>query len=277
MKEVKNKILVTAYVDNQLKSAEELRMFEKALREDPSLDFDLNAELLTKKILKNKYSRKNLPDGKREELISLILRENVRIAQKKSFKEKLYSPRYISFATAAVIMLAFVLLIFNRPTEINPNNISEQTGSNNMLVLARQNFKEYLNGDKSIQYVSTKPESIKNYFQSNGLKYDTYVPAIDDYTLVGASISEHNGVKLAHHYYAAKGGKFIYVFQAHEDYFKGDSIILLTNDLLDYLKLGNSYKTSHEYFTSIIKHHQNKVIAMVSNMPAEQMPREFFK
>jgi hypothetical protein len=146
-----------------------------------------------------------------------------------------------------------------------------------MLVLAKQNFEDYLNGDNSIQYVSAKPESIKNYFQSNGVKYDTYVPAIDDFTLIGASISEHNGVKLAHHYYAAKGGKFIYVFQAHENYFKGDSIILLTNDLLNYLKLGHSYQTSHEYYTSIIKHQNNKIIAMVSNMPVEEMPREFFK
>lgn len=95
MKDEKNKILVTAYVDNQLKSPEELRLFEKALKEDPSLEFDLSAELLTKKILRNKYSRKNLPDGRREELISAILKENVKIAQK-SLSGKIFIPADLS-------------------------------------------------------------------------------------------------------------------------------------------------------------------------------------
>lgn len=277
MKDDKNKTLVTAYIDSQLKSPEELRLFKKILQDDPSLEFDLNSELLTKKILKNKYSRKNMPDGRREELLEALRKENVKIAQRNSFKESFTSRRFISYSTAAVIILAFVLLLFNRPSVVSSNGISEQTGSNNMVVLAKQHFENYLNGNNSVQFISNDSRNIKDYFQSKGVNYATYIPELKKYSLVGASVSEHNGVKFAHHYYKSDDGRYIYVFQVHENYFRGDSIIRLSNDLMSYLKLGNMYRSSEEYYTIVMKHQDNNVIAMVSNMPAEEMPDEIFK
>lgn len=277
MKNDETKILTTAYVDNELKNKEELRQFEKALKEDPSLNFDLSAEIITKNILRSKFSGSKTPDGTRKKLLNAINRKNSESSRKNLFKENIYSGKFIMYGTAAVILIAFVLLLFNRPAVNDRDKISQQTGGNNMIVLAQQNFENYLNDKNQVQFISDNSDEIKNYFQSMGVKFEAYIPEFEKYSLVGASVTEHNGVKLAHHYYSAKNGKYLYVFQAHEDYFKGDSIIRLTNDLLSYLKPGNSYRISQENYTTIVRHQQDKVIAMVSNLSAEELPDEFVK
>lgn len=141
-----------------------------------------------------------------------------------------------------------------------------------MLVLAVSNFEKFMDGNNSAQFISSNPQDIKDYFRENGVKYETYIPVYDNYTLVGASVSEHRGVKLAHHFYTTKDGTYIYVFQVCENYFKGDSIILITNDLLNYLKQGNRYRHSHSNYTAIMSHKNNTLFAMVSNAPVSELP-----
>ena len=274
MNEDKNKTIVTAYVDNQLKSPEELRLFEKSLKEDPSLKFDLEAESLVKNTLHKRFNNTKIDDNLRRKILHSINDETEKSSRKFSsaFRQSIYSRRFIAYSTAAVILIAFVLLLFNRPSGVNTSEISEQTGENNMVVLAINNFENLVYGDKSVEFISNSPQEIKKFFRESGVKYDIYIPKFENYSLVGAYVSDHKGVKLAHHIYSAKNGKYIYVFQVHENYFKGDSIIRLTNDLMNYLKLGNRYQKTHSNYTTILKHRNNNVIAMVSNVPVSEMP-----
>ncbi|HKI77692.1 MAG TPA: hypothetical protein VKA26_04045 [Ignavibacteriaceae bacterium] len=278
MKNKKHEELLTAFIDNELKSQEELRAFEEALKEDPSLEFDLKAESLTKNILKNRSVRDKMPGKRKEGILRALAAERISTQKKFTFKENIYNRKFIGFSTAAVILIAIILLLFNRPPGVNIGiNISKQTGENNIVVLAANNFEKYMAGDKSVQFVSNNPEEIKNYFRTNGVDYETYIPDFDNYSLVGAFVTDHKGVKLANHIYSSPDGKYIYIFQVHENYLQGDSIVRITNDLLNYLKLGNDYKTTQKEYITVLKHKDKKVFAMVSNLDAEKLPINFYK
>ena len=276
MEKKKNiKELITAYLDNEIKSQEELKEFKTEIEKDSTLEFDLKTESLTKRLANKKGIIKRTPDKTKKNILERLSREKVIQAKKNSLVSRIYSQRFIAYSTAGIILLALVLLLINRP-DLNRNYISEQTGENNMVVLAQSYFKDFLNGNNKIQFTSDNPEEIRNFFQSQGVKYATFIPTYNNYSLAGASVSEHHGHKFAHHIYAAKNGKFIYVFQVHEDYFKGDSIIHLTDDLLNYLRNGNKYISRENNFVTVLKKQNENVLALVTNCAEEELPDSFF-
>jgi hypothetical protein len=268
------KELITAYLDNEIKSQEELSNFKTEIEKDPTLDFDLKTESLTKRLVNRKGIVKGTPDRIKKDILEKLSKERVIPAKKSSLASRIYSQRFIAYSTAGIILLALVLLLINRP-DLTSNNISEQTGKNNMIVLAQSYFADFLNGNNKIQFTSDNPEDIKNFFQSQGVKYVTIIPTYNNYSLAGASVYEHHGEIFAHHIYTAKNGKFIYVFQVHEDYFKGDSIIHLTEDLLNYLRNGNKYVSRQNNFVTVLKKQNDNVLALITNCADEELPDSF--
>ncbi len=276
---MKNKFteeLITAYLDNEIKDAEELRKFQSMLSEDPSLDFDIKAAAMTKELVKKKNLRKNAPGRLRENILKNISEASALRGKRNFISAKIYSQKFIAYSTAGVILIAVLLLLFNRPNPTT-NNISRQTGNNNMLVMAESYFENFLSGNNTPQFISNSADDIKNFFQAQGVKFAAYIPSYKDYSLAGASVIELNGVKLAHHIYAGKNGKFIYVFQVHESCFEGDSIIRLTNDLLNYIKDGHDYKTRRKDYVTILQQKKENILAVVSNLPDNELPEDIYK
>lgn len=268
------KELITAYLDNELKSQEELNDFRREIEKDPSFEFDLKTEALTKKLINKKAVNRVTPDKIKRNIREKISREQIIRVRKNPLISKIYSPKFISYSTVGIIILALLLLLINRPKQ-TLNNISEQTGNNNMLVLAQSYFKNFLNGDNKIQFTSDNPEEIKNFFQDKGVKYVTFVPTYNNYSLAGALVSEHHGEKFAHHIYTAKNGKIIYIFQVHENYFQGDSIIQLSEDLLNYLRNGNKYISRQSNFVTVLRKQNDNVLAFISNSTDKELPDNF--
>jgi hypothetical protein len=270
----KNKEFITAYLDNQLKNQEELNNFKKELERDPSLEFDLNTESLTKRMLADKLNVNKTPDHIKSKILKNISSESAVSKNKKVFVSKIYSQRFITYSTVGIILLALILLLINRPDQTY-SNISEQTGNNNMLVMARAYFEDFLVGKNDPQFNSNNPDEIKNFFKLQGVKYDIFIPVYNNYSLAGVSVLEHHGEKFAHQIYTDKNGNFIYIFQVHENYFKGDSIIRLTEDLMDYLRKGNKYISRQKNYIAVLKKKNENVLALVSNSPDADLPDNF--
>jgi len=274
MENKKNKEFITGYLDNELKSQEELNNFKKELERDPSLEFDLNTESLTKRMLADKLSVNKTPDHIKSKILKNISVESAASKNKKVFVSKIYSQRFITYSTVGIILLALILLLINRPDQTY-SNISEQTGNNNMLVMARAYFEDFLVGKNIPQFNSNNPDEIKSFFKLQGVKYDIFIPEYNNYSLAGVSVLEHHGEKFAHQIYSDKNGNFIYIFQVHENYFKGDSIIRLTEDLMDYLRKGNKYISRQKNYIAVLKKKNENVLALVSNSPDADLPDNF--
>jgi hypothetical protein len=274
MENKKNKEFITAYLDNELKSREELNNFKKELEKDPSLKFDLDTEALTKKVLAGKLLLHKTPNRVKNKILGKLSIETEALENRKTLVSKIYSQRFIAYSTVGIILLALILLLINRPDQ-SYNNISEQTGKNNMLVMAKSYFENFLAGKKPLQLNSNDPAEIRDFFKSQGVKYETFIPDYENYSLAGASVTQHNGAIFAHHIYTDKNGKFIYIFQVHESYFKGDSIIRLSEDLMNYLKMGNKYVLRQKNYIAVLKKQNENVLAFVSNSTDASLPDNF--
>ena len=258
------KELITSYLDNEIKNQEELNNLKSEIDKNPEIDFDLKTEALTKRLVSRKGAVKKTPGNIKKDILEKLSKEKKSSIQKVSITSGIYSQKFITYSTVGIILLAFILLLINRPN-LTPENISEQTGNNNMVVLAQSYFENFLNGNNKIQFASDKSDDIKDFFQSQGVEYITFIPSYNNYSLTGASVSEHNGAKFAHHVYTAGNGKYIYILQVHEDYFKGDSIIQLSEDLLNYLRNGNKYVSKKNNFVTVLKKQNANVLAYISN------------
>lgn len=274
MENKKNREFITAYLDNELKSQEELNNFKKELERDPSLEFDVNTESLTKKMLANKLRINKTPDNIKRKILKNLSVERTASKNKSALVSKIYSQRFITFSTVGIILLALLLLLINRPDQTY-SNISEQTGNNNMLVMARTYFENFLVGKNSPQFSSNNLDEIKNFFKLQGVKYNIFIPEYNNYSLAGVSVLEHHGERFAHQIYTDKNGNFIYIFQVHENYFKGDSIIRLTEDLMNYLSKGNKYISKQKDYVTVLKKKNENVLALVSNSPDADLPDNF--
>ena len=269
-----NKELITALVDGEIKEASLKSEVLQAINTDKSLAVDYKIQLLMKNLVREKVKFQKTPELIRNRILnSLNVEEKT---DRFSFLTNLFTKPAFTFATAIVVILAVILILFNRPGPVEIKDFAiEQKGNNNMFVQAKNNFQNIVDGKLAPQFTSSNPEAIKNYFESNGVKYPTLVPSFSDWKLVGAVISEDNGEKFAHHVYVDKNNHLIYLFQVAESYLYSHKRISLSNNLIKYLDEGNCYTTSDNGKVILLTKCDNNVFAVVSNADLSEIENHF--
>jgi hypothetical protein len=174
------------------------------------------------------------------------------------------------------VILAIILIILNRPGMIEKKDFAtEQFGSDNMLVQARNNFNNILTGKLTLQLNSTDAVEIKKFFARSGVQYSAFIPNLADWNLLGAFVLEDKGEKFAHHVYIGKQSELTYFFQIDESYLQNREFIFLTNDFIKYLDEGNCYFSvsngSVTFFTKL----ENNICAIVSNGNSNEIKNVF--
>ncbi|MBZ0200541.1 MAG: hypothetical protein K8H86_11790, partial [Ignavibacteriaceae bacterium] len=182
----------------------------------------------------------------------------------------------LAIGSAFAVMIAIVLLLFNpTPQMSNSDFMQEQFGNDNMFVQAQNNFQNLLSGKLEPQLTTENEEEIKQFFYAEGVKYNTIIPRLDNYKLVGAVVSENHGEKFAHHIYADAEGHIVYLFQVDELYIDENKILKLTSDLHAYIDNGNCYCCSNNGIATLMKKVGHNVFAVVANLPAEKLENKF--
>ena len=269
-----NKELITALVDGEIKEASLKSEVLQAINMDKSLAVDYKIQLLMKNLVREKVKFQKTPELIRSRILNSIRAEEK--TDRFSFLTNLFTKPAFTFATAIVVILAVILILFNRPGPVEIKDFAiEQKGNNNMFVQAKNNFQNIVDGKLAPQFTSSNPEAIKNYFESNGVKYPTLVPSFSDWKLVGAVISEDNGEKFAHHVYVDKNNHLIYLFQVAESYLYSHKRISLSNNLIKYLDEGNCYTTSDNGKVILLTKCDNNIFAVVSNADLSEIENHF--
>jgi hypothetical protein len=87
------------------------------------------------------------------------------------------------------------------------------------------NYEAVLKGEIVPQVVSDRPEYVRAYFKGK-TGFPVFIPAMKECTLVGGTVNEYHGMRLAHVVYK-HGLQFIYLYQAcRESVMKGDTLHL---------------------------------------------------
>lgn len=271
-----NNDLIAALVDNEIRDESQKKEILNLIGLDKSLAIDFKVQMLVKNLVREKIKFQRTPDFVRERILKSITPKEVIKEKKRFFLTDLFEKPAFTFATAVVVVLAIVLILFNRPGTIESKDFAiEQMGSDNMFVQAKNNFKSIVEGKLSPQLNSANPEEIKNFFASKGVKYSTLVPSFTEWNLLGAVVSEDKGEKFAHHVYAGKKGEIIYLFQIDESYIYSHKIVSLSDDLIKYLDDGNCYTTTSNGMVTLLTKADNNICAIVSNASLSVIENNF--
>lgn len=271
-----NNDLIAALVDNEIRDESQKKEILNLIGLDKSFAIDFKVQMLVKNLVREKIKFQRTPDFVRERILKSITPKEVIKEKKRFFLTDLFEKPAFTFATAVVVVLAIVLILFNRPGTIESKDFAiEQMGSDNMFVQAKNNFKSIVEGKLSPQLNSANPEEIKNFFASKGVKYSTLVPSFTEWNLLGAVVSEDKGEKFAHHVYAGKKGEIIYLFQIDESYIYSHKIVSLSDDLIKYLDDGNCYTTTSNGMVTLLTKADNNICAIVSNASLSDIENNF--
>lgn len=266
--------LLTSFVDGEINDPVLINELESLIASDSDAAFNFNVQSLMKKIVQEKIGFINAPEKLKKKVKRKLLRETESPAENNL--QGLFSKPYWSYATAAVIVLAVILIIFNRPP-INdtPDFAIRQRGSDNMLVQAQNNFKAIVDGNLKPAMFSDNPEEIKNYFQNNGVGYKTTVPVFENLKLLGAVISDEDGEKFAHHVYTNSEGNLVYLYQVTEQVIIQGKKIILTSDLVRYLDEGRCYSYSSGNTSTLIVKVKENICTIVSDLKQNELSDTF--
>lgn len=276
-----NKELITAYLDNELRDESLKDEIKHLIDSDPEYKFEYQIQNLVKKIAQEKYKRQQAPEHLKRRILNQIESEiNVQSpktssSKRVSFLAGLFSKPAFSFATAIIIVISIILIIFNRNSLQPPVITENQLTPDNMFYQAENNFEAIVQGKLAPQIIADKPEEIQKYFESSGVRYSTLVPTFKEWKLLGGVVSEDKGEKFAHHVYAGDKGEIVYVFQVDESYFKSHDIISLNEDLLEYLDQGNCFIKTEDNKVVLFKKVNHNICAIVSNAPLQDVQNNF--
>jgi hypothetical protein len=275
------KELISAYLDNQLFDDSLREEIEHLIDVDPEFKYEYQIQSLVKRVAQQKYKRQQAPEYLKERILNQIFKEiKLKQEEKTSVKELsfwtgLFSKPAFSFATAIIIVISIILILFNRTSQQPPVIAEDQLTPDNMFYQAENNFEAILKGKLAPQIVADNPDEIKKFFESKGVKYSTSIPTFNEWKLLGAVVSEDKGEKFAHHVYAGKEGEIVYVFQVDETYLQNRDIITLNESLLKYLEQGNCYIKTEQNKVLLFKKIDHNICAIVSNAPLEEVQNNF--
>jgi hypothetical protein len=133
--------------------------------------------------------------------------------------------RHPRVAPVLACLLAFsaVIVVFSRHAPpVGVESAGFVTGSD----IERQsasNYEAVLSGTIVPQVVSDRPENVRTFFRGK-TGFPVFIPAMKECTLVGGSINDYHGMRLAHVLYK-HGLQYIYLYQAcRESVMKGDTL-----------------------------------------------------
>lgn len=267
--------LVTAYVDSELKNDNQKNKIKSLIDTDEDTRYEYQVQSFLKSYVKNKVRFIETPQHLKERISSDLYKELKPKPKKANIFENLFDflkqPAY-SFG-AAVIVIAVSLFFFLSDGNLDDMAIG-QTGDSNMFVEARSNFSKILNGSLNLQYQSSDPQAIKEYFKEQGVSYNTLIPRLKNSRIIGAIVSDRNGEKLAHHVYRTNSGKLVYLYQADEKCVKKKKTLNLTEDLVKFIDDGKIYKYSRDDKSFLVWKNEGNICVVVSNDNMDQLVNE---
>lgn len=276
---------ITSLADNEISDSKRIEELNYLINSNESLQFEYTIQKRVKEAVSNKSVKVPAPESLRKSIFSSVFEEAqnedvLYLNKPKAIKPSkgnywdfLFTPQFAVSVIAVIAIIYFLSAPFNNPS-IN-EILNGQSGRYNMFVQANNNFESIVKGELTLQYASSNPEEVKEFFKENGVQYESHVPLFQYWNLLGGVVSEDKGEKFAHHVYSGGQGELLYLYQVRENYIKDRHILDLSPDLISMLDSGEPVKyIKGEYCTYMWKY-DNTIFALVSNENPELLENHF--
>lgn len=261
----KQKILydITAYVDNEIPSGEHKADISRLIESDPYLRKEYLLQLRMKQLVVKHKNWVATPDNVKQR----ILKQTTRKKSFSLFDFFLFQPAY----SVSLVIAGILLLIGFSITGENIEFKAFERGNNNIYVQAGSNFNKIIEGKLAPQLITDDPNAVKNFFVRSGVKYNTVLPDLPSWKILGCVVSDEGGNKFAHHVYINENGKLLYVYQADKKYFSGKKVLSISPVMLQKISSGKHYFESKDGYNIMLTKIGSNIFAFVSNEKEEKV------
>lgn len=279
--------LLSAYLDNEIKSEKEKDNIRKKIESDPDMYNRFVFEDLSKKILKTRikeietppYLYKNISqsiddyinqNSVRKPLSTLSATVPNQIYSDHIENEKSNLKRYLIYGSYALIALVIFSFIVNYYFLSNPeiSNYAE----NDIVSVSRTVFKEIESGDVGPQFKSNCAKVLEDSMNKY-VDFKVFVPEVKDAELIGGVCNEINGEKLAH-FIHKKGNVIIYTLQANlKDVMNNHDKIIMCKDFKENVQKGKNWFPcpNDKTTTAVIWFKDNVICSSVSHLASNDI------
>lgn len=267
---------ITAYIDNEIFDQSIIGRIKRMIEEDPESRAEYFQQTRIKNLLMTRFSKNEAPaylvNNIRNEISKQFstTRENKLI---RIFKETV-SNKY-SFAFA--VILTFIIIVsypFIPSSGDEPIPII-QPDKSHFISLVHSSFHQIIEGKLEIQFSDSDAESIRKFYEINGIDYISAIPKCPEWKIKGAIISESGNEKFAHTIFTNKQGEVLDLFQVKENYLNSE--IMNDESVLSHKELiqGKVFRVKNSDCEILIMKHKNNLMAIASNSQTTNLQDSF--
>lgn len=270
------KYLATALADGELESESLKLELESLIESNDNFRMEYELQRFTKSIVKTKCIFQPSPEILKKKIAQKIKPNEALLPKPIEVIKNIFSrPAFAIGGSLAIILIAVILIFYQRPDSDIIDFASEQTGSENIFIQASSNFDNIMCGKLVPQIITDNPVNVQKFFLSKGVKYATLIPKINSWNIMGAVVSEGAGEKFAHHVYSNKEGKLVYVYQVDKSYVNKCKATRLSAHLMEYLDEGKCFVSISKDYVTLMKKMDNNICAIVSNTSQNEIENLF--
>ncbi len=214
---------ITPAVDGRL-TGKDQEQFQEHAQLCASCRHDFEEERSLAALIRSRLRPARVPDGVLASILAGTLDNEVIAPHARTFAGYLRRPRTLS-VLAFLFAFAVIVVVFSRQA---PQAGTESAGffsGSDIVHQSAANYEAMLKGEIVPQVLSERPENVRTYFQGK-TGFPVFIPAMKECTLVGGTVNEYHGMRLAHVLYR-HGRQMIYLYQAcRESVMSGDTVHL---------------------------------------------------
>jgi anti-sigma factor (TIGR02949 family) len=231
---------------------------------------EYETEVMTKRFVRTKLPRQKAPEELRREIVGNLSSQTLspmRGLGAKEFLENLLRRPLLRPAIGVAVVGLLVVIGISLLKSREAAAPSTDEASFDMVAQAIQHYASY--DPAKLQYISSNHDEIRDYFQ-NKVNFKVYVPEMENSTLIGGVVCEHDGAKFLNLIYRS-GDKLVYFYTACSKELKAKSKIgLSAKAQSDLEKTGWYFDTRPDCNVAVWKEN-DEICSAVSDMGKEKL------
>jgi anti-sigma factor (TIGR02949 family) len=263
----------SAAVDGEL-DAGKRKEFDDHIAGCSSCRSEFEIETMTKRIVGGKLHVANVPEPLRNEILQHVYAgissPAVEALHVRALFQNLFGKPFVKPTLALGVLLVVIVYGITVLTRREPESLPTANHRADMVDQAVEHYSNYMHGGVKLQLVSANHEEVKNFFRDK-VNFEVYVPEMENSSLVGGVLCEHEGVKFLNLVYR-RGDKVVYLYMGCSKQMKANGRVgLSARAETDLRETGWYLDTTHVNCNVAVWKIEDNVCSVVADMGKEEL------
>jgi anti-sigma factor RsiW len=263
----------SAAVDGKL-DAEKGKEFDDHIAGCSSCRSEFEIETMTKRIVSGKLHFARVSEHLRDAILQHVYAETpspvVERLHVRAFFQNLLARPLVKPTLALAVLVVVILYGITTLMRREPESIPVANHQADMVDQAVEHYSNYMRGGVKLQLVSSNHDEVRNFFQDK-VNFAVYVPEVENASLVGGTLCEHEGVKFLNLVYR-RGDKVVYFYMGCSKQMKASGRVGLSAKAeTDLRETGWYFDTTRVNCNVAVWKVEDDVCSVVADMGKEEL------